>query len=504
MMKTLAPACLGILRMEQLSGLDSLFTLNESPRSPMHIGALMLYEPVGDSGQALQFAQVYQIFANNLQKSPVFRRKLLPLPYKADIPYWADDADFDLDQHVEACSAAGLTSAQELWQLVADLHAYGLDMKRPLWRATFIEHIDTVEGYAKGTTGLHIQVHHAAIDGMSGAAILAAIHSLTDDSGPAFDQQHQDPWRPQKASPGWWLAYKANSSRWIRQWRKTAKARDISRNVQRLREHVSAARQDRPHNRWAPSPFNAGIDSRRNIAVLSLPFAEVKAVKRALPHTTINHVALCVVGGAMRRYLHALNALPAVSLSTAVPIDVRDPQDEHGGNVLSATITALRTDIEDPLQRLAAVRDCAIEARENAAVLGETTLLELSSVLSQRTSSTLLKLISVVGRLPFNTPMPFNTLVSNVPGSPIDLYLAGARLANMHAFGLIMDGMGLFHTATSYKDRFSITALSCPSCLPDIDLYQQCLEQSWRELYEALVEHTPREKAEVLALSIDP
>ena len=140
--------------MEQLSGLDTIFTLNEKRTSPMHIGALMLYEPTGGGQQPLRFDQVYQVFTDNLHKSPVFRRKLLSVPYKIDKPYWTDDRSFDLDRHVEACSAAGLNSAQNLWQLVADLHANGLNMKRPLWRATFIEDLDTVEGYAKGTTWL--------------------------------------------------------------------------------------------------------------------------------------------------------------------------------------------------------------------------------------------------------------------------------------------------------------------------------------------------------------
>lgn len=466
--------------MEQLSGLDTFFTLNEKHSSPMHIGALMLYEPVGGTGQPLRFDDVYQVFADNLDKSSIFRRKLLSLPYNVDRPYWIDDRSFDLDQHVGVCSAAELGSPLELWHLIAGLHATGLDMKRPLWRATFIADIDSVGGYVKGTTGLYLQVHHAAIDGMSGAAILAAIHNLTDHSGPTTDQQ--DCWQPERASPRWWLAYKANNTRWLRSWRSASKAREIVRNVQRLREHVAVEDRTRPHNQWSPSPFSARITNRRNIAVLNLPLSEVKAVRRSQERTTVNHVALSIVGGALRHYLIAHEAQPAVSLTAGVPIDIRNRDSEGGGNVLSVTMTALRTDLEDPQERLAAVRDAAIEARENAAVLGETILLDLTSVLSPRTSSSLLKLFSVVSRLPFNKSMPINTVVSNVPGSPVDLYLAGARMSNMHAFGLLMDGLGLFHTATSYKDRFSITALSCPACLPDIEFYQRCLERSWLEL----------------------
>lgn len=469
--------------MEQLSGLDALFTLNEKRTSPMHIGALMLYEPLSSDGQPLAYNQVHQVFADNLRKSPVFRRKLLPVLYKADKPYWADDRGFDLDQHVNVCSAAGLQSREQLWQLVSGLHASGLNMKKPLWQATFIEDLGDIEGCPKGATGLYIKVHHAAIDGMSGAAILAALHSLTDDSGPNAGQQ--EAWRAKRVAPSWWLASKANSTRLMRSWRNASKTRAISSRVKQLREHINTENRDRPHNKWAPSPFNAKVDGKRTIAVLDLPFQQLKSVKRSQQSTTVNHVALCIVGGALRHYLAEHGSLPPISLSTAVPIDVRNPQDENGGNVLSATITALRTDIADPLERLAAVRDAAIEARENAAVLGESTLLDLSSILSLRASKTLLKTLSVVSSLPISKPMPFNTVLSNVPGSPIDLYLDGARMMDMHAFGLIMDGCALFHTATSYKDRFSITALSCPSRMPDIEFYQRCLERSWQELREA-------------------
>ncbi len=469
--------------MEQLSGLDTLFTLNETRNTPMHIGALMLYEPCNGTRQPLRYEQVCQIFEDNLRKSPSFRRKLLPVPYMMDRPYWSDDRRFDLERHIEARDASGLRSPQDLWRLVGELHGRGLDMKRPLWHATFIENLGDIEGYPEGTTGLYIKVHHAAIDGMSGAAILAAIHNLTDESGP--DAGQQEAWRAKRVAPSWWLAYKANSTRWIRNWRSAALAREVTRSVIRLRQHIGGANRDRPHSQWTSSPFNARVGAGRNIAVLSLPFIELRAVKRSLQRTTINHVALAIVGGALRRYLLEQDALPPVSLSTGMPIDVRDPKAKGGGNVLSATITTLRTDLENPMERLGAVRDAAIEARENAEVLGESTLLEMSSALSPRVSQTLLRILSAVGSLPWDKPMPINTVVSNVPGSPLDLYLGGARMRDMHAFGLLLDGVGLFHTATSYTDRFSITALGCPASLPDSGLYQDCLEQSWQELREA-------------------
>jgi len=469
--------------MDQLSGLDSLFALNETSNAPMHIGALMLYDPVGKARKPLQFEQVYQAIGENIHKSPVFQRKLMPVPYKLDKPYWAEDRSFELDEHLEHIDAAELESEQDLWQCVADIQARGLDMSKPLWRATFIEGIGEIVGYSEGTTGLFIQVHHSAIDGMSGTAILAALHSLSEEISPTGELELP---RAKRPSPAWWLAFRANSTRFNRNWRNSVIIRDIVRSIQLWRAHIGDPDQEeRPHNKWAPSPFNSRVSSERNIAVLSMPFEEIRTVKNSVEGATVNHVALAVVGGALRSYLQQQEKLPENSLSACVPINVRNPEDENAGNVLSATITALRTDIEAPRERLETVRDAAVEAKESAGVLGETTLLDISSVLSQRMAQTLLRLVSVVTSLPLSQPMPFNTIVSNVAGSPIDLYFAGARMNNMHALGLIMNGLGLFHTATSYKDSFSITALSSPSCLPDIDLYQQCLEQSWQELREA-------------------
>lgn len=86
--------------MQQLSATDTVFLTQESERAPMHISFLLLYEPARKQGGAVRFKDVLRALESQLDKSPVFRRKLLQVPLGLDNPYWVEDDAFNLEAHV--------------------------------------------------------------------------------------------------------------------------------------------------------------------------------------------------------------------------------------------------------------------------------------------------------------------------------------------------------------------------------------------------------------------
>ena len=151
--------------MKQLSGLDAAFIHQESPRTPMHLSPVLIYGPVSETGRSLDFQAVRQAFIDSLTSSPILTQKLLSLPMGMDTPYWVTDKKFDLEQHLGELTLPAPGSWPQLKIMLARLHATGLNLKRPLWHASFITGLDNIEGVPRGSSALVLKIHHAAIDG---------------------------------------------------------------------------------------------------------------------------------------------------------------------------------------------------------------------------------------------------------------------------------------------------------------------------------------------------
>ena len=199
--------------MEQLTEMDYSFVQMESNRTPLHITPVMFYDQSGVKGGKVRFKDILTVFERNLHKSRVFRRKLAGNTLGLDTPYWVEDPDFDLEFHVRHIALPKPGDWRQLCILLSRLHARGLDMRRPLWEAYVIEGLNQVQGLPPKSFAIMLKVHHAAIDGVSAAEILNAIHSLTNDPLPP---RVEDDWRGEpEPSPlqTWPRAYMNNLRR---------------------------------------------------------------------------------------------------------------------------------------------------------------------------------------------------------------------------------------------------------------------------------------------------
>ena len=72
-----------------------------------------------------------------------------------------------------------------------------------------------------------------------------------------------------------------------------------------------------------------------------------------------------------------------------------------------------------------------------------------------------------------------HTIVSNIPGPPIPLYLGGDKLVDLRVYGLVFEPIGLFHTIISYDDTISLSVLACRNSLQEPDRYRACLQDAF-------------------------
>jgi WS/DGAT/MGAT family acyltransferase len=460
--------------MQRLSGLDAMFFYLETPSSHMHVTGVYVLEP-GEGG--LSFDSVRDLIASRVPLAAPFRRRLVEVPLKLGHPYWVEDPDFDLDYHVRRACLPQPGGMEELAGYVAQVGGLPLDRARPLWE------MYVVEGLEGGRFALVGKMHHAAIDGVSGAEIMATLLDLEPDPP---ERLIVDPWRPEQIPSDAELMALAMSALVGH----PVKALKTARRVFETAMHVSEANRE---SGVAPPPapfsapktsFNASLTPHRRVAFAARSLDDFKAVKNHFG-CTVNDVVLAVCSGALRRYLLDYSELPEEPLVAMVPMSVRT-DDEVGshGNRISAMLTSLATNLPDPVERLGAVSDGMRRAKEQERLIGAATLTDW-------TEFTFPALIGRASRLTgsmrvFDRMRPlFNVTVSNVPGPPFPLFLAGARMVGMYPLGPVTDGVGLNMTVMSYCGMVYFGLNACRETVPAIAEMPKMLHESLDELLAA-------------------
>ncbi|MEM1051192.1 MAG: wax ester/triacylglycerol synthase family O-acyltransferase [Pseudomonadota bacterium] len=466
--------------------MDSSFVAMESPNSPMHIGNLLIYNPATAPGGFVRFKDILEFFRSRLQLSKTMRQRLVRVPFDLDYPYWIEDPDFDLEFHLRHVALPKPGDWRQLCIQTARIHARPLDLNRPPWEFTVVEGLDNVPGYPPGCFAFVTKVHHAAIDGMSGIDLMEAIHTLAPHAPPP---NKPDDWKPEKIPGPVELLGKSYVNALVNPLKQAVVAAQTVPGVANAIKGL-ISRDFKITSDYVPprTRFNRTISPHRVVEGQRLPLADVKAIRAIAPDlkTKVNDVALAIIGGALHKYLTAKDDLPKATMTAMAPISVRSTDEKNDmGNQVSAMIAPLGTHIAEPAKRLAFVFGRTSNSKAITNAIGARTMTEVSKVnplLYMALGAQLFNRISIAHRL----AMPFNTVVTNVPGPPIPIYSAGAKMESM-ALSLICltDGLGLAHVVQSYCDDAYISFTACRDIMPDPEFYSHCIRDSFDEMLAA-------------------
>jgi len=469
--------------MQQLTGQDASFFYMETPRTPMHIGGIMIYDPSTTRTGKQGFKDILRAIEERLHLARTFRQKLVEVPFNMDHPYWIEDKDFDLEYHVRHIRLPEPGDWRQLCIQAARLHSRPLDLTRPLWEFTVVEGLDAIPGLPNGCYAIVSKVHHAGIDGVSGVDLIEAIHDL--EPYPEKTRPAAGPWRGERHPNPLELIIRAQINTFTQPWRF---AEVLARSVPALgRLGQGLARREFEATSLVPprTRFNRVVSAHRVVESRQFDLQAVRAIKAHVDGATVNDVVLTICGGALRRYLEAKHELPDDPMVAMAPISVRSQDQKNAmGNQVSAMTVALGTHLANPLERLDAVHRSAAASKEMSNAVGAKLLTDYSQFIPSTTAALAARAYTQLG-LGDQMNLPFNCVITNVPGPQVPLYCAGARLVTQHGLGPIYDGMGLIFPVFSYCGHINISITSCREMIPEPEFFAQCLQGSFDELKEA-------------------
>jgi WS/DGAT/MGAT family acyltransferase len=261
------------------------------------------------------------------------------------------------------------------------------------------------------------------------------------------------------------------------------------RTVNAVREVVAVRRNPEVDDGATPltaprTRFNAAITAQRNPAFARVSLAQVKEIKKAFG-TTVNDVVLALCSGALRRYLQARNELPQTPLVATCPISVRAEQTERrSNNKVSAMFTSLATHIDDPVERLRAIQHSTKGAKEEHKAIGAAMLQDWAEFAAPTTFSLAARFYTRMKLADKHRPI-HNVIISNVPGPPFPLYLAGAELVAVYPMGPVFEGAGLNITVLSYMGWIDFGFNAAANLMPDVWDLADAVAPALAELVEA-------------------
>ena len=428
--------------MRKLSVLDLAFFIAESEGSPKHVAGLMLCKkpagsPANFGRKLIDELKTYQ------QLTEPFNLVIQFAGLKG--PHWKPCRNFDIDEHVFYHRQKKKISWLDAKGMVARLHEPMMDRSRPLWEYHLI---DGIEG---GRFAIYTKIHHAYADGMTMARWLDRCLSTSPD-----DMQLQPPWTLPETTRKPPKAPKSVLSSTIKglntlAWRQVVATGGIAKlTAQQYLERLGVTHDA------VTKAFDASDDTAltgssspgRSIATTWVTMEQVKRICKA-SHSTLNHVALSCIDGALHRYLDEAGSPVDHPITIQMPVNLRSDGDNvAAGNKLGVALVKLANPTSDPYQRHSEVGHSLHQVKRQVEnVDGDS--MEQFTVLTALTGE-LIEKLHLSNRLPANG----HTLVSNLPGPRDPRYIKGARVEQMYPISVLVPGL-----------RMNITLFSCAGIL---------------------------------------
>jgi len=391
---------------------------------------------------------------------PPFRWRLAPVPLGLDYGYWIDDPDFDLDFHVRELGLAPPGNRGQLAEQVARIIARPLDRSRPLWELYLIH------GLENGRVGMLTKIHHAVIDGMSGAEIMGSLLDLSPEGREPPDAPVAAPDKPptdlEMLARGL-LGVPRYPVRALRAIPRALPNIDevpslagipgahtagrVARQIERVlgveRPGVAGPKLVPPR-----TPFNGRVSPHRRVVFGQLSLDTVKEVKNKYG-CTVNDVVVSLAAGAVRRWLVERGELPEEPLVAQIPVSVRSAEQAGTfGNRIMLMSAPLHTEQFDPVERLRRTHESLQVMKDRHKALPAQLLQDANEFIPPAVFGRAARLTFAISSSGRGRPS-WNLVLSNVPGPQQPLYCAGARLEANFPVSVITDGMGLNITVMS-------------------------------------------------------
>jgi diacylglycerol O-acyltransferase len=460
--------------MDRLTSFDTSFLTNERSNGHMAIGAVLMC--AGDPPSHDDFLAHIR---SRVHLLPRLRQRLAFPPLRLGTPFWVDDVDFDIDNHVRRVTLPAPGGEAEFHDVVAEILSPPLDRAHSLWQLVL------VEGFAEHRFAIVYKTHHAMADGFSAVDI----GTLLFDSEPRFEPVREEvPWEPQTPPSAARLVARAFTGVGATMRRMARWVRDAVRRPGRARVRAADGLVGLWEVAWnlarpAPRvPLNVDIGPHRSFSWAGFTLADFKTIKNALG-ATVNDVIMAATAAALRRWLHDRDvATEGMELKALVPVSIRT-EDEDGelGNRLTAMRGPLPVGVADPVERLRLVHEGMEALKDSKQPLGAEAIWGLNDWFRDFAPPLLLAPTAAVN---FSTRL-FNLLVTNFPGPQVPFYVLGRELEGVFPIGFLARRHALAIAIISYNGQINFGILADRASMPDAERLSAYLGDAVEELLAA-------------------
>jgi hypothetical protein len=503
--------------MIHLSGVDASFLHLETPEMPMHVGSLHLLDlPAGYQGDF--FEDVVKHVSSRLHLASVFERKLASMPLEMSNPVWIDDDDIDIEYHIRRIVLSKPGTMEQLEAYVGRLHSSLLDRSRPLWE------MYVIEGLKSGQMALYAKVHHAAIDGQAGVALGKALYDITPEPRvvrkPRTRQRNNQyqlgvaelataavqntvqqyvklittlPNAIQAMATVALPAMRTMSATLAQQALKLNPVTSLMNPMTALSTALNPLQLPMPDvskpNLGLPSglgfgprtPLNVSITNQRAFAGRSVSLKETKAAAKHIG-VSLNDVVMAACSTALRRWMKDLGEKVDQSFVAAVPVSLREAGNEDPNNQVTMMLASLATDKKDPIERLHAIHASTASSKELTGAFKAAIPTDYPSFGAPWIMT---GLATLFGRSKLSDQVPpiANVAISNVPGVPVPLYLAGATMRSYFPVSIPAHGCALNITVQSYNGSLDYGLTACRRAVPDVADIADYIVDAHKELH---------------------
>ncbi len=421
---------------------------------------------------------------------PRLAQRVVNPPLRIAPPEWRHDPTLDLDYHFRKVALPAPGGMRELLDVAASLASTPLDRSRPLWEYTLIE------GLADGRAAVIQKMHHTITDGVGGMRLSLSLVDFERDPAPKRGPREAARQIAEDAA-------KEQVTPQLDPINRTSPLEVVADAVGfALRQPLGMARQglgSAAHLATHPreiAPAVAGAvalagsvhrqvlvtDSARSkllrdrslgrrFEVMQVPFDEAKAAARKLGGS-LNDLFVTAVAGGLGTY-HDLMGKPSDELRMAMAVSVRKKGDHTAGNAFVPTRIVVPVRPKDPAARFCLVRERLLTVKHEPA-LGAAG--SLAGMLSSLPTAVLVAVTRSQART-----IDFAT--SNLRGSPVDLYMGGARIAANYPMGP-RTGCALNVTMMTYRGSLDLGVNLDPVAISDPAALMDCFRDSFAALLE--------------------
>lgn len=443
-------------KIEIMSPVDVAWLSMDEPTNLMMVNAVIIFD------EPLDIERVRQVLEYRWLRYERFKQRVVQplLPFFR--PYWETDPNFDLDLHLQRIALPAPGDQTALQDLVSDLMSTPMDFSRPPWKFYIIEN------YGSGCAIMG-RLHHSLADGMALVAVLLSMTDFHPDAPlvPIEPANHM-------AEGGLLSGLTREMSQTVDLLRRTA-----DRAIQGA---VSAVQDPDKVRQLGEQGAGLGLAATRLLARSSdpktrlkgklgvmkraawshaIPLTDVKLIKNTLGGT-VNDVLVTAVAGGLRRYLVGKgDDVAELEFRAAIPVNMRDESDGGTlGNKFGLVFLTLPIHIEEPLLRLAEVRRRMEELKHSAEAPVTLGILGMMGMGTDRFREFVVRTLE-----------PKATIVlTNVPGPPVPLYLAGQKIREIMFWVPQAGRLGVGVSILSYAGNVYLGVASDAGLVPDPEL----------------------------------